>query len=167
MCLKGHWCEGRRRREESLISPHLRWTIPDLRIPLSRPSSIVHPSVNPALKIKNPSPNAKKLLKVNKGKLRVFGTLPGVPSKSAAHHHQQNVTCHYTGATCANSKFKIHHSKLSQFTPKNTRFMPFFCQRQFVNNSQRTLAIITSTLQRPNNPAAPKPASATLSRRRI
>jgi len=47
VCLKGHRCGGRRRREESLISPHLRFTIPDLRRPthyrVHRKSSIVHP----------------------------------------------------------------------------------------------------------------------------
>ena len=33
ICQKGHRCGRRRRREESLISPLLRWTIPDLRRP--------------------------------------------------------------------------------------------------------------------------------------
>ena len=45
--LKGHRCGGRRRGHESLISPHLRFTIPDLRRYTSyrvhQKSSIVHP----------------------------------------------------------------------------------------------------------------------------
>ena len=154
-CLEGHWCGGRRRGNESLISSHLGFTIPDLRSytphrvnPSSavllrrtgRISSIVNFRPQRPFKIKKPSPNAKKLLKVNKGQLRLYDT-PRAQKFICQNRPQKNTKAlillcfiHFPTVKC-----------MSFFTPKNLRYMNDFQQCKLLNKSQRTLAIIAST----------------------
>ena len=88
-------------------------------------------------KIKKPSQNAGKTLKVNKGKLRVFETPPGVtrfiPQSRRQKDQKTFILNHFTHVSTLQF--------MSFFTPKNTRFMPDFHQRQFVNKSQRFCSV--------------------------
>ena len=65
--LKGHRCGGRRRGHESLISPHLRFTIPDLR------SHAPHRGNPPSTVLLRPS-SVAELLRRRRG--RVCGQTP-------------------------------------------------------------------------------------------
>jgi hypothetical protein len=86
-------------------------------------------------KIKNPSQNARKTLKVNKGKLRVFDTPPGGPTFIFHIHRPGNaknfIFNHFTSVPTVQS--------ISFLPPKNLQFMSDFQQRQFINKNQRNL----------------------------
>ena len=88
---------------------------------------------NPEFKIKKPSQNARKQLKVNKGQLRLHDTPTGGPRLA------RQIRCPIGSKSFIFSRF--HHIPTARFwsflPPKNLRFMNDFSQRQFVNNSQR------------------------------
>ena|SRR3984957_10076311 len=85
----------------------------------------------PVFKSKKPSRNAKKLLKVNKGKLRVFDTPRGVSQKNPVLRYPLYITNHWPSVTFRKAKSKIHHLKPGKFTPQNLRLMPYFRRSQF------------------------------------
>ena len=218
---KGHRCGGRRRREESLISPHLRFTIPDLRSPThyrvncksyivnfwhlclchsaanggpwadgaaiasrlaaSKPAgedgsgrnqtdqTKIKPNLtlfkpkkwqrhlhsikksaslcgicgsNPVFKIKKPSPNTKKLLKVNKGQLRLYDTPGGPLFYSPLMHRPGNAK-----SFIFNHFIHVPTVQFRSFlTPKMMQFMSVFQACKLLNKCQKMPILITSSL---------------------
>jgi len=88
---------------------------------------------NPVFKIKNPSQNAQKLLKVNKGQLSLVDTPRGVCQSTCQNRPQKNAKAFIFNGIIRFLTVKI----MSYFTPKKPRFMNGFRQRQFVNIIQR------------------------------
>ena len=84
---------------------------------------------NPVFKIKNPSQNAQKLLKVNKGQLSLVDTPRGVCQSTCQNRPHKNAKVLIFNGIIRFLTVKL----MSYFTPKNLRFMPYFLRNQFIN----------------------------------
>jgi len=132
-CQKGHRCGGRRRGHESLISPHLRFTIPDLRRPtpdrVNRISYIENFRPLPS-SLHYGAPGASCLASYASPQLSTFNLQlvrgrPQGPFKIKNHPK-----------TSKNSSNPIK-SNQGLFCPKNSEFFSgHFCQKSLANRAK-------------------------------
>jgi len=116
-CQKGHRCGGRRRGHESLISPHLRFTIPDLR----RPTPLHFGAPGASCLASYASPQLSTF------NLQLVRGRPQGPFKIKNHPK-----------TSKNSSSPIK-SNQGLFCPKNSEFFSgHFCRKSLANRAKTT-----------------------------